>query len=231
MGTLQDELKEKILQEKPEGRVPRRVVITPEVKQEYDETVAGLSRISKHHPKFKMKTRKLRRGKVTIMSKMGVAALNKEREVKGILEKVGELKPVLFPVLYKALHPGEYDRKKAKRIQNILQQIRKATKGIVYTGKNGWDIDQDLQKELGVDDILTMWVINRGNVEGNQKKIVKREPKEKPPVIIQKKPVSGKTGEKKTATITFAEDKVIIEREDCVVEIVPSNYNFLKIVL
>ena len=228
MGTLQDELSHKVIAS------PKRKIVEGSfnfLKQEsiFHETVGFLSKIkSKPKSTIKINKRKERRGKVTIMSKEEINIMNRKKDVKKILEATLN-NPVSFGDLYyKIFLTEERDSTKEKYMQNLCQEIKHATDFIFNSSKDGWVINVETLMGANNPSLLDMWEKNRSRRWSLRNKKELTEESSSPTLPHE---IDSHKSSKKSAVITFSDNKIIIEREGCTVEVISSEYEIVKIIL
>lgn len=156
---------------------------------------------------------------------------------------------------------GHIDSKKRKLIQNILQHLKLKSNGMIILGDNGWTLNYRKWEELGKPNIYNFCYPhgykNRLRIKEGELPIRKKGSDIIPELKKSKKKDEIPSGTdlgigtkidshsitpteasersldlRKMAVITFTKNEnIIIERDGVTVEIIPSNYDLVKIVL
>jgi predicted RND superfamily exporter protein len=169
------------------------------------------------------------------MSEKEIRRENTIRAVKRIIDELNKGIPLTIRKIYEIVY-GSYigkdkDPTKTKFLENLMQDLKYKT-GVIFHSNNGWVISKEKMKILGENtDLFNKWTSTKRfyNRKENQKK---KEVSEKSPLKISSKNIEDKPVEmSKTAVITIEKDVIIIERNNLKMEIVPRNYDQLKIFL
>lgn len=254
MGTLQDELYNKVIMS------PKRKIVKSSfnfLKQEstFNETVGFLNKIKKQKSTIKINKRKERRGKVIIMSDEEIKIMARKDDIIK-LRGLTLNNPVLFNDLYNKFYSSaDKTLKKITYLRNLCQEFKSSTNKIFHSSKNGWFVDEERLVAAECPDLISMWQKNkyfaykRNKKKTNSPEIIKDkiETDVENKIIsdgeftseLDVKEINDKSEHNvesdatltKSATITFFDNKIIIERKGCSVEVISSGYEIVKIIL